>query len=37
MLERGDKAPEIELLDQDENTVDLGALQGRKVLVYFSP
>jgi thioredoxin-dependent peroxiredoxin len=37
MLKPGDKAPEFTLLDQDENTVSLAGLAGRKVLVYFYP
>jgi thioredoxin-dependent peroxiredoxin len=37
MLTQGDKAPDITLLDQDENTVSLADYKGRKVLVYFYP
>jgi thioredoxin-dependent peroxiredoxin len=37
MLKPGDKAPAIDLLDQHENRVQLSALKGRKVLVYFYP
>jgi peroxiredoxin Q/BCP len=37
MVKVGDKAPEIELLDQDGGEVSLSALQGHKVLVYFYP
>jgi peroxiredoxin Q/BCP len=37
MLTPGDNAPDFELLDQDESTVKLSALRGRKVLVYFYP
>jgi peroxiredoxin Q/BCP len=37
MLTPGDTAPDFELLDQDESTVKLSALRGRKVLVYFYP
>jgi thioredoxin-dependent peroxiredoxin len=36
-LKAGDPAPEFELPDQDGNTVRLGDLRGRKVLVYFYP
>jgi peroxiredoxin Q/BCP len=37
MLQPGDPAPDFELLDQHENGVELSALRGRKVLVYFYP
>jgi peroxiredoxin Q/BCP len=37
MLQPGDKAPDFELLDQNENQVGLSDLRGRKVLVYFYP
>lgn len=37
MLSAGDKAPRFDLLDQDENRVALGDLQGRRALVYFYP
>jgi thioredoxin-dependent peroxiredoxin len=37
MVKVGDKAPDIELLDQDGNAVSLSGLQGHKVLVYFYP
>ncbi|HET9665743.1 MAG TPA: thioredoxin-dependent thiol peroxidase [Desertimonas sp.] len=37
MLQPGDKAPDFELLDQNENTVRLSDLRGHKVLVYFYP
>ena len=37
MLEPGDKAPAINLLDQDGNKVKLSDFKGRKVLVYFYP
>jgi peroxiredoxin len=37
MVKVGDKAPEIELLDQDGNAVSLSGLRGHKVLVYFYP
>jgi thioredoxin-dependent peroxiredoxin len=37
MLTPGDKAPDFELLDQDETAVTLSGLRGRKVLVYFYP
>jgi peroxiredoxin Q/BCP len=37
MLKQGDKAPDITLVDQDENTVSLADYKGRKVLVYFYP
>jgi peroxiredoxin Q/BCP len=36
-LNSGDKAPAINLLDQDENKVKLSDFKGRKVLVYFYP
>jgi len=37
MLQTGDKAPSISLLDQDGTTVKLSSFKGRKVLVYFYP
>jgi len=37
MLSAGDKAPRFDLLDQDENHVALGDLEGRRALVYFYP
>ena len=37
MLNPGDQAPAIDLLDQHGERVELSALQGRKVLVYFYP
>jgi peroxiredoxin Q/BCP len=37
MLKPGDKAPDFDLLDQEENHVTLSGLAGRKVLVYFYP
>ena len=36
-LSVGDEAPTFALADQDGSVVDLGALAGRKVLVYFYP
>lgn len=36
-LQQGDKAPTIDLLDQNEERVKLSGLKGRKVLVYFYP
>src|SRR4051794_29672566 len=36
-LEVGDKAPALNLLDQDGNKVKLTDFKGRKVLVYFYP
>jgi thioredoxin-dependent peroxiredoxin len=36
-LKPGDKAPDFDLLDQNENRVSLSGLEGRKVLVYFYP
>ena len=36
-LKVGDSAPPFELLDQDDNTVKLSDLKGRKVLLYFYP
>ena len=37
MLNPGDQAPAIDLLDQHGERVELSALRGRKVLVYFYP
>ena len=37
MLIKGDKAPELNLGDQDGNVVKLAAFRGRKVCVYFYP
>jgi peroxiredoxin Q/BCP len=37
MLKPGDKAPNFDLLDQNENHVSLSDLAGRKALVYFYP
>ena len=37
MLAAGDKAPDFDLLDHDENRVSLAGLNGRKALVYFYP
>ena len=37
MLTKGDKAPELNLSDQDGNAVKLAAFKGRKVCVYFYP
>jgi thioredoxin-dependent peroxiredoxin len=37
MLKVGDKAPAIELLDQNGKTVSLATLGKKKVLVYFYP
>ena len=37
MLTKGDKAPELNLSDQDGNTVKLAGFKGRKVCVYFYP
>jgi thioredoxin-dependent peroxiredoxin len=37
MLKPGDKAPDFDLLDQNENQVKLSDLGGHKVLVYFYP
>ena len=36
-LKPGDKAPDLDLLDQHDQQVTLKGLQGRKVLVYFYP
>ena len=36
-LKKGDQAPELGLLDQDENEVKLGDFKGKKLLVYFYP
>src|SRR5271165_2185966 len=37
MLEEGSPAPDFSLTDQHGGTVSLGALRGRKVLLYFYP
>lgn len=37
MLSAGDKAPDLNLTDQDGKTVKLSQLKGRKVCVYFYP
>lgn len=37
MLKPGDKAPALDLLDQQGNKVKLGTYKGRKVCVYFYP
>lgn len=37
MLTAGDKAPAFALADQNDATVSLASLEGRKVLVYFYP
>jgi thioredoxin-dependent peroxiredoxin len=37
MLAPGDKAPELNLQDQDGNVVTLKSLRGRRVCVYFYP
>ncbi len=37
MLSAGDKAPNFDLLDQDENHVKLADLKGRKAVVYLYP
>jgi len=37
MLEPGNRAPALGLLDQDGNKVTLSAFKGRRVLVYFYP
>ena len=37
MLTTGDKAPALDLADQDGNTFKLSAFKGRKVCVYFYP
>ena len=36
-LEAGNKAPEFSLLNQDEKSVNLADLKGKKVVVYFYP
>jgi peroxiredoxin Q/BCP len=36
-METGDKAPDFALLNQDGETVRLGDLRGRKVVLYFYP
>jgi thioredoxin-dependent peroxiredoxin len=37
MLSVGDKAPDLNLSDQDANTVTLSQYKGRKIFVYFYP
>ncbi len=37
MITSGDKAPELNLADQDGNTVKLVQFKGRKICVYFYP
>jgi thioredoxin-dependent peroxiredoxin len=37
MLDKGDKAPALDLSDQHGDTVRLSAFKGRKVFVYFYP
>jgi thioredoxin-dependent peroxiredoxin len=37
MLKTGDKAPSLDLADQDGNVVKLGSYKGRKVCLYFYP
>jgi thioredoxin-dependent peroxiredoxin len=37
MIERGDGAPDFELLDQDGRSVKLSDLRGQPVVVYFYP
>ena len=36
-LKAGDRAPDFNLLDQNENSVKLSDFKGRKVLLYFYP
>jgi peroxiredoxin Q/BCP len=36
-LNKGDKAPEFQLSDQDNRTVRLSDFQGRKLLLFFYP
>lgn len=36
-LNVGDKAPDFSLLDENENTVTLSKLRGKKVVLYFYP
>ena len=36
-LQEGDKAPEFELLDQNNNKVSLSNYSGKKLLIYFTP
>lgn len=37
MLEAGDKAPEIESIDQDGNPIKLSDFKGKKIVLYFYP
>tara|TARA_B100001115_G_C15824194_1_gene410142 strand:+ start:153 stop:284 length:132 start_codon:yes stop_codon:yes gene_type:complete len=37
MLQIGDKAPEFNLLNQDENTISSEKLLGQKYLLWFYP
>jgi len=37
MLKIGTKAPELELSDQDNNTVNMSDFKGQKVLLWFYP
>lgn len=36
-LQTGDKAPDFQAPDQDENQVALSDFKGRKVFIYFYP
>ena len=37
MLKIGSKAPEFELINQDEETVNISDFKGQKVLLWFYP
>lgn len=37
MLAPGDKAPDFELPDQDDNPIRLSDLEGQTVVLYFNP
>ncbi|MDP3445245.1 MAG: redoxin domain-containing protein, partial [Ignavibacteria bacterium] len=37
MLEKGDKAPDFNAVDQNGNTVSIKSLIGKKIIVYFYP
>ena len=37
MLKAGDKAPDIESIDQDRNPIKLSDFKGKKIVLYFYP